>query len=610
MRYFRTIAAFLTVVALLALTITAVSAHPQIVLTEPAADARLTTAPEQVRISFNEPIEAAFAELRVFDAQGQAVDSGDGGRAPDDPTLLLVTLPLLNPGVYTVVWQAIGSDGHLVKGFFAFSIEGTVETPAQLPSPAPLVPAPVVAPASPLPVEPTPIEPAPALLVGLRALMLIGAIVSVGGWAFVALVVTPSGASAFVGALTARLWRAIVVWLLLTLGAIPLFLAAHTLAVAGELTLDNAIDVVRYTGLGQALAARFAFVLALLALTRGSERWARWRRLGGLLNGALLLLTFSISGHAAAQAEPISAVALDWLHLSATAVWIGGLVALFLALTVAVACPPDAAALADAGALAMRFSQIALLAVGVLAVSGGALALRYIPAIEDLWLSDYGRALAFKLIGFGVLLAFGAYHLPLARARAIRLFGQSFGDLARRLRHLRQTLPLEALLAGIVVALAAWLTTLPMPGESAQWLEATPVNSPISAAPAIDGSTPPEVAPTRTPAPIIPFAGEALAGDVRVRLSVEPGGLGANQVLVTVIDAQGRPREVQRIIVTLNMLEMDMGEARVDAEPIGSGQYLLRDQWFSMVGDWQVDVLVRRADADDAVVSFRVPIGG
>ena len=51
----------------------------------------------------------------------------------------------------------------------------------------------------------------------------------------------------------------------------------------------------------------------------------------GLVLGAGYLLTISLTSHAAASALwPTFSVALDWLHLLGTAVWIGGLIGLVL----------------------------------------------------------------------------------------------------------------------------------------------------------------------------------------------------------------------------------------------------------------------------------------
>jgi methionine-rich copper-binding protein CopC len=209
----------------------AVYAHPQIVSVEPAPNARLEQAPERVRITFNEPVEDAFASIQVLDATGRAVDRGDGGRAPDDPTTLIASLPLLEPGVYTVVWQVVGRDGHLVKGNFAFSIAGA--PPA---APSPFVPSPLPA---PLPTEaghavdqPAPSrssDPLPdATLAVLRSVMLIGAVVAVGGMFCQYVIAAPGN-----GRFTRRMHLLAVGALLTLLVATLAFFAAHTLAIAG-----------------------------------------------------------------------------------------------------------------------------------------------------------------------------------------------------------------------------------------------------------------------------------------------------------------------------------------------------------------------------------------
>ena len=65
----------------------------------------------------------------------------------------------------------------------------------------------------------------------------------------------------------------------------------------------------------------------------------------------------------------------------------------------------------------------------------------------------------------------------------------------------------------------------------------------------------------------------------------------------------------QLVRLTLSMLEMDMGVNVLEAEPLGAERYAAEGSQLSMVGDWQVAVLVRRATAADVEAVFTVPVG-
>ena len=88
----------------------------------PAAGA---TAPEpvpQVQIWFDGALEPGFSKVRVVNAAGEPVDSGDARLNADDPSVLEVSLPPLPPGGYHVYWTAFARDGHATQGDFGFKI--------------------------------------------------------------------------------------------------------------------------------------------------------------------------------------------------------------------------------------------------------------------------------------------------------------------------------------------------------------------------------------------------------------------------------------------------------------------------------------------------------
>lgn len=587
-------------------------AHPEIITTEPAANAELDAAPAQVRIVFNEPVEAAFADVQVFDAQGQQVDAGDGGRDPAAVTNLLATLPPLEPGIYTTVWQVTGSDGHTIKGNFVFRIAGSAATP--VPGTA-VVPAEVTpVPALPVPSPDIPVAaPAPPLMVValLRALMLLGTLAANGGWIVMQLVLDPAlpvEAETTRHSLRQR-WR-MVIWgslgivLVATLG----FLLVQTQAVAGRIDAAAVQTLLFETRLGQALGARLLLTLAL-GLLLVIPLLRRWDLELAFLFGSQLLLTFSLSGHAAAQAQPLWPVVADWVHLAATTVWVGGLIHLALLLPVMLAALPSQEQVRTLAGVITRFSMLALGSVIAITLSGTYTALLHVSSLEQLWTTNYGWALLMKLAFFGGLLALGAYNLLVVRPRFERWAKQAAmaavaGTWSKRFEGIVQW---EVGLAITVLGAVGVLTSVAPAHSHSQRGQVGAGSGPVLVVTPI-----PEVAaqPTRTPAPIVPFAEEHIVADLHVTLAVEPAGIGKNTLRVSVRDAEGRPLDVQRVQLTLDMTTMDMGTTTVIAEATGEGHYTVNEQWLSMVGEWRTRVLVRRVDAPDAETIFVVPVGG
>ena len=129
----------------------------------------------------------------------------------------------------------------------------------------------------------------------------------------------------------------------------------------------------------------------------------------------LLLLAPTLSGHALDRNQPrVLSVAADFAHLTAAAVWLGGLLSLIYVVPRATGDEPKRVA------VARRFSTVALTAVLVIGVTGIARALTELSAVHQIWTTSYGRALIAKTVLFIPLLGLGLAepHAPARRVRA------------------------------------------------------------------------------------------------------------------------------------------------------------------------------------------------
>lgn len=114
----------LLVVCMLCLfNINSVLAHAMLVKAEPAKRASLTTAPSQVRLWFNEEIEPAFATLSVIDANKKAVTEDKAVVDSEDPKSIILKLPEMQAGRYTVKFRVLSVDGHVVDSEYEFTIK-------------------------------------------------------------------------------------------------------------------------------------------------------------------------------------------------------------------------------------------------------------------------------------------------------------------------------------------------------------------------------------------------------------------------------------------------------------------------------------------------------
>jgi hypothetical protein len=102
-------------------------AHASLVKAEPPRRAVLAKPPAQVRLWFNEEIEADYASLAVLDGDKHPVTDVKPHVATDDRKSIILPLPELTPGKYSVKFRVLSVDGHVVDSSFEFTVKGTVQ---------------------------------------------------------------------------------------------------------------------------------------------------------------------------------------------------------------------------------------------------------------------------------------------------------------------------------------------------------------------------------------------------------------------------------------------------------------------------------------------------
>ena len=98
-----------------------VSAHSFPETEIPSAGQTVSTAPAEVTINFDAPIEKLFAKLEVTGADGtnQAVGAP---QISDDARRMSVKVNSLKPGDYTVKWAVVCIDTHHTEGSYTFTV--------------------------------------------------------------------------------------------------------------------------------------------------------------------------------------------------------------------------------------------------------------------------------------------------------------------------------------------------------------------------------------------------------------------------------------------------------------------------------------------------------
>jgi copper resistance protein C len=117
----------MTIALVLGVSISSALAHSMLVKAEPPRRAVLAKSPAHVRLWFNEKIEGDYASLVVLDAKKQPITDVQPTLAPDDQKSIILPLPELAPGKYSVKFRVLSVDGHVVESIFDFTVKDTAQ---------------------------------------------------------------------------------------------------------------------------------------------------------------------------------------------------------------------------------------------------------------------------------------------------------------------------------------------------------------------------------------------------------------------------------------------------------------------------------------------------
>lgn len=546
-RALRPVAAALAALAFVLLGAAPAAAHAELVGSDPAEGAVVDTAPSAVTLTFNEPVRLTPQEIAVYDADGDPVGS-TAGASGTAVTVGLTDAEDLADGTYVVSWNVLSDDGHPVSGALTFSVGAPSASVATPPAPA------------------TSSATVTVVRDVLTVVALVGLLLAAGLALFVALVVPRSWSGT---AVRARLRR--VISYAAGAGAVAAVLQVPVAAVYGQgLELTDVVSAFDASLVANELLSAAVVLVGLAVVVRVGSDSAPDRRAGWLLAGsAVLALTGpSLVGHTRAFSPSPLLVAADVLHVTAGAVWLGGLVGLALTLR----------ALAGREVLAAHtLARFSALAGGVLlavAATGTFLAWRVVGSWDALVSTAYGWLLLAKVGIALVVAAVGGWNrwrtLPAVHAAV------GFGDRERAARAVTRTIRVEAALLVALLGVTGFLVS------------SSPRPVPVTA-------------PTGTTG-----VGSATAGDLRVLAVLDPRRTGSNSVLVQVQDATGEPFDPPvNPVAELRTEGLDLGE--VALTPIAAGTYR-GEVVVPRAGEWEVQVSIALSRFENPVTTVRLTV--
>ncbi|WP_373229098.1 copper resistance CopC/CopD family protein [Cohnella sp.] len=342
-------------------------AHAVLEQTTPSANARLDISPQSVDIVFNERLDSGGAKLLVLNELSRNV-AKDEPKSTNEGKGLTVKLPKLGEGHYTVSYSVISADGHPISGAYIF----TVGNPAPITGASELDPHQQVGHSN----HGAGGLSSQSFLLYTSRIMYYAGLLAVAGLAFWSLLQKRQASTLIQEVHVQCLGLAGKFALIATLAYV--FFSLQDLG-QGE-PLSEWGRILSSTTIGKLYIAMLLLALIAVVLPK----------LGliiRLLWAAIALSVEAWSGHAAAL-DPIAySIALDWLHLAAASLWSAGLV---LLLAIWLKERPEA------GRFALLFSKWALISFLVLWVTGVLATLEYLPTLDYLLYTSWGKWLIAK----------------------------------------------------------------------------------------------------------------------------------------------------------------------------------------------------------------------
>jgi copper resistance protein D len=236
-------------------------------------------------------------------------------------------------------------------------------------------------------------------------------------------------------------------------------------------------------------------IIWTLGKTEGSANLARWVAVLALP----LVASRSLASHAVAVRDDTTiAVVADVIHLLATALWAGGLVALWQIFYLNNRQNQLSPALI--AETVNRFSRLALASVALLFFTGVYQSWIHVGSLNILKNTEYGNALMLKLAIFACMVAVGAFNLVSTKPRLNKL-ANTYNHVRAVSQRALTRIGAESLLGLLIFSITGLLTALP-PGVHA-------VHQTTAAA-TVQSLSPPEGASVKiiSPAPDQIFTGD------------------------------------------------------------------------------------------------------
>ncbi|PEC21403.1 copper resistance protein [Bacillus cereus] len=521
------------------------SAHAYVVKSNPAENETLKKAPSVVKIEFDEDIQVShFNTLFVRDSSGKRVDLKDAHIDKGNKKLLEAGLKEnLKNGLYSIQWKAISADGHPIQGVIPFRV-GLAEAGAD-------------------DVQVEEMGYVPQIDMIMERSILYTSFSLFLGVLFFNLILYKGNATSVQSRSKRIIWISLFGIFISLLFNLPLqakinadvsWLEAFDPFLLKE-TLQ--LSVFGYVWITQMALISMLMIVTFFAVKREKlSSFKVWSIPIVLFIGLLVMKAFN--SHAYGLKFKEIAVVMDFLHLFAASLWIGGLSSIILLLR------KEDDKWTMYWNVIKRFSPWATGAVIVILLTGLFNSTFFIPTIHSLFDTKYGLALLAKILLFVCMGILGIIHYVKGKMRAQKRLGA--------------TLRVEFIVGVIIFLIVAFMTNIQTPPM--------PPTGPFTESKQLDNG-------------------------YELTLHVSPNKVGQNTFHITLKDENGQPvTDMEQMILTTQSLDMNMGKGSFNVSAVSPGEYEAEGMYINMTGNWNIHVHGLTKSLDSFDTDYKFIVGG
>ncbi|MEA1009238.1 copper resistance CopC/CopD family protein [Bacillus cereus] len=520
-------------------------AHAYVVKSNPAENETLKKAPSVVKIEFDEDIQVShFNTLFVRDSSGKRVDLKDAHIDKGNKKLLEAGLKEnLKNGLYSIQWKAISADGHPIQGVIPFRV-GLAEAGAD-------------------DVQVEEMGYVPQIDMIMERSILYTSFSLFLGVLFFNLILYKGNATPVQSRSKRIIWIALFGIFISLLFNLPLQ-AKINADVSWLEALDPFLlkETLQLSVFGYVWITQMALISMLMIVTYFAVKREKlssfkvWSIPIVLFIGLLVMKAFN--SHAYGLKFKEIAVIMDFLHLFAASLWVGGLSSIILLLR-----KEDDKWTMYWDAI-KRFSPWATGAVIVILLTGLFNSTFFIPTIHSLFDTKYGLALLAKILLFVCMGILGIIHYVKGKMRAQKRLGA--------------TLRVEFIVGVIIFLIVAFMTNIQTPPM--------PPTGPFTESKQLDNG-------------------------YELTLHVSPNKVGQNTFHITLKDENGQPvTDMEQMILTKQSLDMNMGKGSFKVSAVSPGEYEAEGMYINMTGNWNIHVHGLTKSLDSFDTDYKFIVGG